>query len=195
MFCWVFKVLALDKRYKGRASRKSLKLSCYNNPHAFSPPLPLTELSIQLIPMTEAELAPHHRWEREVLTFCSCHLLTKAGFDSHLIPQSADWNNKRAAKYSGDFFSPVSELNHPTVKSGASRQAGGAGREGTRNLPLCSSKDLAGLAVLCCELTLDHSCGAASPGCFLTMGTSLHLLSPYSHLFFYSIANFPLFLS
>lgn len=125
MFCWVFRVLALVKKYEGRASRKSLKLSCYNNPHAFSPPLPLTQLRVWLIPMTEAELAPRLWWEQEVLTFYSCHPLTKAGFDSHLIPLWVDWNNKRAGKYSGVFFPPVSELNHPTVKSGASRRGRG----------------------------------------------------------------------
>lgn len=102
---WDFDVLLslsfspLTEKYKGKASRKSLKLSCYNNPHALSPPLPLTQLRGQLIPMTEAELAPCCWWKQEVLTFCSCHPLTKAGFDSHLILQWVDWNNKSAEKY------------------------------------------------------------------------------------------------
>lgn len=197
LWCFVesfFRVLALAKKYKGRASTKSLKLSSYNNPHELSPPLPLTQLRVWLIPMTEAELAPRCCWEREVLTFCSCHPLTTAGFDSHLIPHWADWNNKRAGKHSGGFFSPGQWVkpSYPEIRS---KQAGQGVLAGKASEISLSAAARPGPGWLCCELTLDHSCRAASPGCFITKGTSLHLLRPYSHLFSCSVADFPFFLS
>lgn len=121
------------------------------------PPMPLRQLRALLIPRPEAERAPRCWWEQEVLTFCSCHPLTKAGFDSHLLPWWVGWNNKRAEKYSGDFFPPDEWVkpSHPAIRG---KQVGWGVHAGKAPEISLAAATRPWLGWLCCELTLDQSC-------------------------------------